>query len=906
VFAPYSWCVFKAYRARSFPQSTATITRRSVNLVLVVVAVLVAALLPALPAHAATITSAPLTTTTSTTATFAFAGDVGETFRCSLDSSYPAACTSPITYTELTVGAHSFTVYGQAVTGGPASSDTWRWTITPPPAFTDTTISAGPGEGAQTDPTVYFSFTGSNIDDTFECALDSAIFSSCTSPHTLAYLAIGSHTFAVRARTVGGILDETPATRSFTVATAPVEPIVEAGQRGGCEGPRVGPQLRPGCTQGQVLFGSQTAFAPARSNIQALITLRAQTRRVSPDPWLAYLTKFDSAAAKLPVAKPCDSSAAMNSAAATIRTAAAALVQSGSREQAGLFASTAADEDPSRDLHWAAIREEQRLALRATASVNLAANDAGLACRSFGTRLKVASGVISRVNDGQHLLQLADGRRFYLPQRVLSGTLNGERVVPLQNVRVLVTHLGSSTSGGIGWITALAPISTLPSSAPPNSTSVSCVKPLIVPVQPTPSTRSPQIVHSIDGYRMPGTQTLHLERGMYIMAGPNKCSQSGYTLRVLSAGKVLANALAPGQSVKVMVPGKPFPIANSALQESLTVVLRFKKPGCDCKPKVIKTSSYTNIFGSTGYFGTYRLDQINFQVDTTGIAETTQVDSATVGLGTFRASAFTTPTTISTVYIGTPYLLRPKSAYAGYSGVNTDIGGGLIWPRFIGTRNKSAFRYAARPYNPILTDMLTPGCETVTFGGANCAHRLPWLDNTSQRVSQGNGPAVGGSHNNNQIYAFDFAMVEGTLLFASRAGVIGEVVEANTMAFCGSADNNNNGVLGDDEDKKADGPSNYLRIDHLDGTFSYYAHIQKDGVIPKVGDPVARGQLVGLSGNVGRSCGPHLHFQISKYTGANIYGQTAPMRFLVKDINDVVLERYLPIEGNRLTAIANP
>jgi hypothetical protein len=49
-----------------------------------------------------------------------------------------------------------------------------------------------------------------------------------------------------------------------------------------------------------------------------------------------------------------------------------------------------------------------------------------------------------------------------------------------------------------------------------------------------------------------------------------------------------------------------------------------------------------------------------------------------------------------------------------------------------------------------------------------------------------------------------------------------------------------------------------------------------------------------------------LHFQISKYSAANIYGQTAPMRFLVKDINDVVLERYLPIEGNRLTAIANP
>ena len=809
-------------------------------------------------------------------------------------------------YSDLTVAAHSFTVYGQAVSGGPASSDTWRWTITPPPAATETTIRAGPGEGAHTDSTVYFSFTGSNINDTFECALDSAIVSSCTSPRTLAYLAVGSHTFAVRARTVGGTPDDTPATRSFTVAAAPVEPIVEFGQRGSCEGPRIGPQLRPGCTQGQVLFGSQTAFAPVRSNIQDLIKLRAQTRQVSTDPWLRYLTSFDSAAAKLPVAKPCESSAAMSSAAATIRTAAAALVQSGSGEQAGLFASTAADEDPARDLRWAAIRGEQRLALRASASVTLAANDARLACRSFGTRLEIASGVISAVNDDQHLLQLTDGRTFYLPQRVLSGTLNQELVVPLTGVNVRISYLGSMTSGGISWVTGLAPGSTLPNGAPPNSASVSCVKPMIVPVQPAPSARGSLLVHSIDGYRIPGTQILHLERGMRIMAGPNKCSQSGYTLRVISAGKVLANALAPGQSVKIMVPGKPYPSSNSALQESLTVVLRFKKSGCDCKPTVIKTSSYTNIFGGTGYFGRYRLDQINFQVDTTGIAETTQVDYVTVGLGKFRARAFTTPTTMSTVGVGTPYLLRTKSVYAAYSGVDADIGGGLMWPRFEGTRNKFAFRYAARPYNPILTDMLTPGCETVTFGGATCAHRLPWLANTSRRVGQGNGPAVGRSHNNEQIYAFDFSMPEGTLLFATRAGVVGEVVEANSMNFNSCADNNNNGVLGDAEDKKVDGPANYLRIDHRDGTYSYYAHIQKDGVLPQVGDPVARGQLVALSGNVGRSCGPHLHFQISKYSAANIYGQTAPMRFLVKDNNDVVLERYLPLEGNSLTAIANP
>jgi hypothetical protein len=92
---------------------------------------------------------------------------------------------------------------------------------------TQTSIDSGPGEGSATnDRTPTFGFTSLDGSPTFECSLVAAgnapAFSACTNPFTQATnLNDGTYTFTVRA-TSGGNVDDTPATRTFTVdATAP-------------------------------------------------------------------------------------------------------------------------------------------------------------------------------------------------------------------------------------------------------------------------------------------------------------------------------------------------------------------------------------------------------------------------------------------------------------------------------------------------------------------------------------------------------------------------------------------------------------------------------------------------------------------------------------------------------------
>jgi murein DD-endopeptidase MepM/ murein hydrolase activator NlpD len=55
---------------------------------------------------------------------------------------------------------------------------------------------------------------------------------------------------------------------------------------------------------------------------------------------------------------------------------------------------------------------------------------------------------------------------------------------------------------------------------------------------------------------------------------------------------------------------------------------------------------------------------------------------------------------------------------------------------------------------------------------------------------------------------------------------------------------------------------NAVFIQHRENEVSVLAHLKLDSVKVKVGDKVARGQLIGLCGNSGNSSEPHLHYHL--------------------------------------------
>lgn len=164
------------------------------------------------------IVAAPPDPSASPDATFSFAASVpGATFRCALDGGIAKDCTSPVTYSGLAGGKHSFTV---AASNGDVVDDTpadHSWTIALPQPL-DTRITGKPSDPSDSADAT-FEFTSNRSEATFECSLDGAGLTSCTSPITYERLSNGGHSFEVRA-VKGSVLDESPAQYRWGVEVA--------------------------------------------------------------------------------------------------------------------------------------------------------------------------------------------------------------------------------------------------------------------------------------------------------------------------------------------------------------------------------------------------------------------------------------------------------------------------------------------------------------------------------------------------------------------------------------------------------------------------------------------------------------------------------------------------------------
>jgi hypothetical protein len=83
-----------------------------------------------------------------------------------------------------------------------------------------TSITSGP-PASTTATSATFSFTSSKAGSTFACKVDQGSWAPCSSPLTIQGLAVGAHSFAVRATDAVGNVDPTPATASWTITTKP-------------------------------------------------------------------------------------------------------------------------------------------------------------------------------------------------------------------------------------------------------------------------------------------------------------------------------------------------------------------------------------------------------------------------------------------------------------------------------------------------------------------------------------------------------------------------------------------------------------------------------------------------------------------------------------------------------------
>ncbi len=177
-----------------------------------------------------TITVAPAAIDNSINGMFAFSSnEANATFQCSLDGGAQTACTSPFSYGPLAKGAHTFAVRASDQAGNSDATPAMHsWSIDT--SAPDTTIDSGPtGSVASTMATFTFSSPDAGGGETFECSLDGAAFTACTSPRSHGPLLETSHTFAVRVRDAGGNVDPSPATRTWTVdVTAPTTTITAA------------------------------------------------------------------------------------------------------------------------------------------------------------------------------------------------------------------------------------------------------------------------------------------------------------------------------------------------------------------------------------------------------------------------------------------------------------------------------------------------------------------------------------------------------------------------------------------------------------------------------------------------------------------------------------------------------
>jgi hypothetical protein len=169
------------------------------------------------PSPAATpdtrITAGPPSTTTSDSAEVHFTSPTpGAGFECRFDTNAWVACVDPKAYSQVGLGRHTVLVRATVAGIVDPSPASIAWTRVPPA----TTIAAAPAGSVTRHHAEIFFSANETAHTSFECNLDGAGWVACANPKSYSQLALGNHTFQVRAVTLAAP-DPTPATATWTV-----------------------------------------------------------------------------------------------------------------------------------------------------------------------------------------------------------------------------------------------------------------------------------------------------------------------------------------------------------------------------------------------------------------------------------------------------------------------------------------------------------------------------------------------------------------------------------------------------------------------------------------------------------------------------------------------------------------
>jgi len=119
-------------------------------------------------------------------------------------------------------------------------------------------------------------------------------------------------------------------------------------------------------------------------------------------------------------------------------------------------------------------------------------------------------------------------------------------------------------------------------------------------------------------------------------------------------------------------------------------------------------------------------------------------------------------------------------------------------------------------------------------------------------------------------YSLDFLLPDGTVILASRRGVVTKIKNDSDINYSGTDP---------ERGRKAAEQANYIELKHDDGTFTAYYHLKKSSSRVEVGQPVTQRQPIATSGNTGWSTQPHLDFTAYRKNEGGLFIRTFPTKF---------------------------